>query len=176
MNDFLTFNNIRLRSLEPEDIDLLYTWENNTAIWEVSNTRAPFSRHNLMQFIKDSGFDIYSTKQLRLIIEDVKNGKPVGAVDLFDFDPYHLRAGIGILIHKAGNRHKGYASDAIEAMCNYTRHILGMHQLYANIAPDNEISLKLFIKMGFVVAGTKKEWLKTPKGWKDELTLQRILV
>ena len=40
---------VRLRALEPEDLDFLFTTENNTAFWEVSNTQAPFSRFVLKQ-------------------------------------------------------------------------------------------------------------------------------
>jgi len=174
MDNYLEFNNITLRPLEPEDIGLLYTWENNVSIWEASNTRAPFSKHVLAQYIKDSVYDIYTTKQLRLIIETLGH-TPVGAVDLFDFDPYHQRAGIGILIHNAEDKEKGYAGDALRAMCTYAVKTLGLHQLYANIASDNEASLKLFKKSGFKESGTQKDWLKTSSGWKDSITLQKIL-
>ena len=44
---------IRLRALEPEDVDVLYKWENDTNIWKVSNTVAPFSRYILRQFIEN---------------------------------------------------------------------------------------------------------------------------
>ena len=33
----------RLRALEPGDIDLMYAWENDTAVWSVSGTLAPLS-------------------------------------------------------------------------------------------------------------------------------------
>jgi RimJ/RimL family protein N-acetyltransferase len=92
MKKTLVFGKIRLRPLEPEDIDILYEWENNMEIWEAGNTKTPFSRYILAQYIKESGKDIYEQKQLRLIIQ-TETGEPVGAVDLFDFDPYHLRAG-----------------------------------------------------------------------------------
>ena len=44
---------IRLRALEPEDVNILYKWENDTEIWKVSNTVAPFSKHMLRQFIEN---------------------------------------------------------------------------------------------------------------------------
>ena len=66
---------IRLRALEPEDVNILYKWENDTEIWKVSNTVAPFSKHMLRQFIENQQRDIYETRQLRLIIES-KAGNP----------------------------------------------------------------------------------------------------
>ena len=35
---------IRLRAVEPGDVDLMYEWENDCDIWPVSGTTEPFSR------------------------------------------------------------------------------------------------------------------------------------
>ncbi len=141
MNESLTHGNITLRPLEPDDIDLLYRWENDMEVWAVSNTQTPFSKYILTQYIKESAKDIYATKQLRLIIQNEKQ-KAVGAVDLFDFEPYHLRAGVGILIHNENDRNKGYATDALEALSKYALDVLGLKQLYANISADNLRSIR----------------------------------
>lgn len=92
----------------PEDVNILYKWENDTEIWKVSNTVAPFSKHMLRQFIENQQRDIYETRQLRLIIESKADGKPVGAIDLFDLDPYNCRAGVGILIYDQRDQRQGY--------------------------------------------------------------------
>ena len=174
MNNKLKYGKISLRPLEPEDIELLYKWENNLEIWEVSNTKTPFSKHILAQYLIESAKDIYETKQLRLIIQN-KKLEPVGAIDLFDFEPYHLRAGVGILIHNNSDKNRGYATDALKALSAYTFEILGLKQLYANIAENNTNSIHLFEKSGFVQVGIKKDWLKTIGGWKDEILFQKIL-
>ena len=174
MKNHLAFGKVTLRPVEPDDIDLIYRWENNMEIWNVSNTRTPFSRYILAEYLKESAKDIYETKQLRLIIE-TNDGSAVGAVDLFDFDPYHMRAGIGILIHNIENRNQGFAGDALYAIFDYALNVLGLKQLYANIAVSNQISIHLFQKAGFVVTGTKINWLKTAKGWEDEFLLQKML-
>ena len=60
---------IRLRALEPDDVQVLYKWENDTEVWKVSNTIVPFSKYMLLQFIANQQRDIFETRQLRLIIE-----------------------------------------------------------------------------------------------------------
>src|SRR6187551_2114251 len=109
---------IFLRAIEPSDIDALYEWENDAENWKVSSTQAPYSRFVLEQYIASAHQDIYSVKQLRLIICDANN-KPVGCIDLFDFEPNHLRAGIGVLIADKTERRKGYASEALELLIEY---------------------------------------------------------
>lgn len=165
---------IRFRALEPDDIDLLYEWENDAEIWEVSNTFEPFSKYILAKYIRESQRDIYEAKEMRLIIE-TPDGIAVGAIDLFDFDPFHFRAGVGILIHNKKDRKLGYATDALQLLCDYARDYLRLHQLYANITEDNLASIHLFNQNGFELCGTKKDWRCTKDGWKTELMFQKIL-
>ena len=173
-NHKLEFGKIRFRALEPDDIDLLYQWENNVEIWEISSTFEPFSKYILAKYIKESQRDIYESKQVRMIIETLE-GNPVGAIDLFDFDPFHSRAGVGILIHDEKDRKLGYATDALQLLCTYAANYLRLHQLYANISEDNLASIHLFKSNGFELIGTKKDWRRTLDGWKNELMLQKIL-
>lgn len=170
----LEFGKIRFRALEPDDIDLLYEWENDAKIWDVSNTFEPFSKYILAKYIKESQRDIYESKQVRMIIETLE-GKAVGAIDLFDFDPFHFRAGVGILIHDEKDRKLGYANDALQLLCSYATNYLRLHQLFANITADNLASIQLFKNNGFELTGTKKDWRRTLVGWKNELMFQKIL-
>src|SRR2546421_12755893 len=119
---------IQLRALEPSDLEQLYQWENDTAIWSVSGTLAPFSRFVLEQYLASSHEDIYSNKQLRLIIdltvsddEDETDDAPcsIGCIDLFDFDPKHRKAGVGILIADRSYRGKGDATEALHLLIDY---------------------------------------------------------
>jgi diamine N-acetyltransferase len=174
-NNRIAFGRIELRAMEPEDLELLYDWENDTSLWELSNTRAPYSRFLLAQYLKDASGDVFEHKQVRLIIQ-TEEKKAVGAVDLFEIDLFHQRAGVGILIHKTEDRRHGYAIDTLKALENYASETLGVRQLYASISEDNHASIHLFEKAGYSLTGIKKKWLNTLKGWKDEWFFQKILV
>lgn len=165
---------IRLRALEPEDVEILYKWENDTSVWKVSNTIAPFSKYILKQFIENQRYDIYETKQLRLIVESKESGRPIGTIDLFDLDPYNRRAGVGILIYDAKDKCQGNASAALGVLIRYCFQVLNMNQLYCNIAANNVKSLALFKSKGFTTIGIKKEWTKTTSDWQDEYMMQLI--
>ena len=169
-------NNIQLRAPEPSDINLLYEWENDPSLWELSNTLVPFSKHTIEQFIQDATLDIYKSKQVRWMIDlmsDEKN-RTIGTIDIFDFDPMHKRVGIGVLIKEAENRNKGYASDALTIIIDYCFNVLQLHQIYCNISKENLPSLQLFQKHGFKITGEKKDWLNRNGKWVDELSLQCI--
>ena len=101
--------------------------------------------------------------------------RTVGTIDLFEYDPLHGRAGIGILIYDRNDRCRGYAGDAVGTLCRYARERLRMHQLWCSVGADNEASLRLFRGLGFREIGRKRDWLWTPDGYGDEIMLQKIL-
>ena len=161
-------NQVKLRAIEPTDLEWLYKWENDDRVWFSSATTRPLSRQ-LLQLYIDSVNDIYTDKQVRLIIET--NGTPVGCVDLFDFEPLHQRAGVGIMVD-TNSEGKGLALLALKELQNYAFNQLGLHQLYCNIASGNTRSIVLFEKANFEQTGIKKEWLRINKQWQDELFFQ----
>lgn len=164
-------NDIHLRALEVADINFLYQLENDQSLWHVSNTLTPFSRYALEQYIANSHLDIFEIKQLRLVIEH--NKKPVGCIDLFDFDPQHHRAGVGIVIAKEYES-RGFAFEALKIIVKFAFGLLQMHQLYANITVDNEKSINLFEKANFVKTGEKIDWVFTQGNYKNEYCYQLI--
>ncbi len=173
-DSIFTGTKIFLRALEPEDLNLLYKWENDTDIWNVSETLSPVSRFILKRYIENAHKDIFETKQLRLVIQLKAENKPVGTIDLFDFDHFHKRAAVGILISEKDERRQGYAAEAIEIIKKYCFEVLGIHQLYCSISVSNNSSLELFLKAGFIITGTRKEWNWMGDSFKDEHFLQLI--
>lgn len=167
---------IILRAPEPSDLEVLYRWENDLEIWKVSNTITPFSRYILEKYIENAHLDLYQVKQLRLMIDvsEKQSVRTIGTIDLFDFDPYHLRAGVGILIGEKSERNKGYAKTALKKFIQYSFNILQLHQLFCNITPTNFESLRLFENCGFKITGRKIDWIKTVDGYSEELMLQLI--
>jgi diamine N-acetyltransferase len=163
---------VRLRAIEPEDEDILFRWENDQKIWQVSNTLTPFSRHILRQYLEHAQEDIFQAKQLRLVIESVETDKPVGLIDLFDFDPHHQRAGIGILIGESSEWGKGYAKESLRILLRYVFTVLLLNQVYCSIDESNTTSLNLFKNSGFRVTGIKEKWNRSFIGWSNEWFLQ----
>lgn len=166
-------NTIHLRALEPHDLEFLFTVENDSLFWEVSNTQTPYSKHLLEQYLANSHLDIYTAKQLRLIIALNDSKKTIGMIDLFDYNPQHNRAGLGILVIKKYQNH-GYASEALKLLIPYCFNTLNLHQLFANISLDNSNSLALFKKFHFKEVGVKKEWIYSNGSYHDEVLFQLI--
>ena len=163
-----------MRALEPEDLEFVYHIENNEDIWEVSNTSTPYSRFLIKQYLENAQQDIYEAKQLRLAICLANDNRIIGLIDLFDFDPKNLRAGIGIVIENTKDRVQGFGKEALELLINYSFTKLNLHQLYANIGTENTASLKLFSNFGFQKIGIKKDWNFSQGKYTDEAIFQLI--
>lgn len=171
---FLKGHHIHLRALEPEDLAFLYEIENDTSLWEVSHTLAPYSRWLLKNYLDNSHQDLYEAKQLRLAIVENASGGLLGLVDLFDFDPKNNRVGLGIVVKNAVRRNEGFGSEAVKLLIDYVFGHLDIHQIYVNVAVTNVASIKLFSKFGFALIGVKKQWNKVGTSYVDEAMYQLI--
>lgn len=174
MSDLLRNHIIALRALEPTDLETLYSWENDTRLWTVSDTIAPYSREALWRYLEDYTGDIYAQRQLRLMVTLIEDGTAVGTVDFLNFDPLNNRAELGLFIDKA-HRGKGLGRQALELLTAYARDHIGMRQIYVFIALDNEVCLKLFEDFGYRRAGVLHSWVKRGACYRDVALLQMIL-
>ena len=123
--------------------------------------------------MQNAHLDIYEAKQLRLVITEKNNKTVLGLIDMFDYNPHHERAGIGIIILKKHQK-KGYANAALEVFLTYAFEHLDLHQLYANIPLSNKKSMSLFKKMNFTEVGIQKDWIKLKGKFEDVALLQII--
>ena len=171
----LTGHTIHLRALEPEDLSFLYHLENDEEVWQVSGTQTPYSRHVLCNYLENAKQDIYEAKQLRLAIA-TPSDPIVGMIDIYDFDPCHLRCGLGIVIAPAEHRGKGYAKEAVALMMKYCQQHLHLNQVYAAVGQHNTTSQRLFTHLGFDCSGIRKQWNRIGNTFEDELLYQHIYV
>ncbi len=165
---------IGLRPIEIDDLDVLYEWENDTENWHTSNNLNPHSRFFLEQYILNAQNNIYEDKQLRLVIINTNGREQIGIIDLFDFDPHHRRAAVGIILAPE-KRKQGYGSEALDMLIVYADKILNLKQLHCGVGIDNHHSVKLFQNKGFQITGTRKAWRLHEGNWKDEHFMQLIL-
>ena len=163
--------NLKLRALEPNDLELIYEVENDKSLWVYSNTASPFSRYTLKKFIENSHLDIIEHKQLRLVI--THDEKSYGFIDLYDYDFINRRVGVGIIIFKK-YRSKGIGLSSLQLTENYLLEHVPIHQVYANISSTNKESISLFEKSKYVNVGLKKDWIFYNNKFNDELLFQKI--
>ncbi len=162
---------ITLRAVEPSDVDLLYKWENDATLWGEGSAIAPYSKFHLQSYVKTAG-DIFSLRQMRLMIVSNQDQATVACVDLIDFEPRFARAEVAVLVDTP-YQNKRYATEALRLIKNYAFHFLCLHQLYAYVGEFNNASLRLFSSAGFQKTVLLKEWYRD-EDWKNCWLMQLI--
>ena len=170
--DLLQKDGYRLRAPEPEDLDCMMQFENTPSLWEVSNATGPYSRFYLKQYIESNKNDLYADNQLRLMIESPEK-EVVGIIDIFNFEPFHNRAEVGIVVDEA-HRGKGVGECALSMLIEHCFLFLGIHQLYAHIDVTNTPCRCLFKKCGFEECARLKDWMRTGKTYRDVVMVQLL--
>lgn len=190
---------VRLRALEPEDVDRLYIWENDRDMWPFGGTSAPLSRHQLWEYATDYDANPFAAGQLRLIIElatapdnaipqssqssqssqNSQNSQsspiPCGIIDLYDIDPVNSRAMVGIMVAPQW-RSRGIATRALELVGEYCRDILGLATIASEVASDNLPSIRLFGgKAGYRQVGERPSWYRRRERFVSALLFQKQL-
>lgn len=165
--------NVVLRAMEPEDLDLLYQIENDTKLWNIGLTNVPYSRYVLHDYIATSSGDIYTDKQVRLIIENEEH-QTIGLVDIMNFNPQNRRAEMGIVVQEAF-RQKGYGKDAIQKVMRYAKEVLHLHKLYVVVNSSQKLTIGLFLRMGFKETCQLTDWLYDGEVYHDATLLQCCL-
>ncbi len=196
---------VRLRALEPEDVDRLYIWENDRDMWPFGGTRAPLSRHQLWEYATNYDANPFAAGQLRLIIEHAtapdnalpqnsqssqssqsshnsqnsQNSQssliPCGIIDLYDIDPVNSRAMVGIMVAPQW-RSRGIATRALELVGEYCRDTLGLATIASEVASDNLPSIRLFGgKAAYRQVGERPSWYRRGERFVSALLFQKQL-
>jgi diamine N-acetyltransferase len=163
---------VNLRALELKDLTFLYTIENDESLWELSQTKTPFSKDILQKYLETAQKKPQKIKQLRLVITS-KTNEPIGFIDLFELDSENKRAGVSIVILNS-HRRNGFGKEALSLLIQYSFNALGLHQVYSNVLEDNNASICLFESVGFEKIGLKKDWRLYEGRYKNEYLFQLI--
>ena len=90
-------------------------------------------------------------------VADARDGRLVGTCGLHDFDARSRSAQVGCMLARA-RWGQGLMREALGALFDHARNVLGLVRLRADIDPANTRSLRLFHALGFAhSSGTEHE-------------------
>ncbi|MBQ2123502.1 MAG: GNAT family N-acetyltransferase [Bacteroidaceae bacterium] len=164
-----------MRALEPEDLELLYTIENDPALWAVSNNNGPYSRYMLKQYLAAQTGSIVDDGMLRLAVCRTSDGGAVGIVDLFDYSPVHQRAEVAIALLR-DVRGQGIGTCVLEKLERFATQKLNLRNLYAYTSSVvDSVSRKLFVSANYVQVGILQDWHFNGESFEDVIFFQKKL-
>jgi diamine N-acetyltransferase len=139
---------IFLRIPEKGDEKKILTWENFPDNDMVNYHHEKVELQDIIKWISEKHHDFLLEKELRLMICDNTTRDVVGSIDLFQLNKETKACGTGIIVDR-NHRKKGFASEAIHLLVNFSFNHFGLKKIWCQIHPKNEISIQLFKKCGF---------------------------
>lgn len=176
---------VRLRALEPEDLDFIYEMENTTDVAEQSMDLAPVSRYAVRRYLESQPADPFSTGELRLIAvvdANTKSGveadsepvQRVAIVDLTGIDAYNAWAEVGLAVHPQ-HRRKGFGLRVLSELERIACERLRLHSLTAQVEQHNDVARALFVAAGYVQIGVLPQRCRRAAAWTDAVLFHKVL-
>ncbi|MEX1253437.1 MAG: GNAT family protein [Dehalococcoidia bacterium] len=145
---------VRLRSLEPSDVEREYAWANDLEVTHYLSMRYPFSRADEESWLR--GGPPNSFNQVRLGIE-TKAGLHIGNIGLYTANAEERHAELWILIGDKAYWSKGYGADAIVTLLRFAFHDMNLNRVYLYAQEANARAIACYRTCGFVEEGRLRQ-------------------
>ncbi len=146
-----------IRSFEERDTDMLLAWENDLSVWSSALTLNPLSHKFIKDYILYSTTSILDKGELVLLAETLQDHKPIGYIQLLDYEPLHQKLAIGVYV-SPDYRQQAYGGELIRFAKAYAFDILHCRMVYAQTLLSNEPACKLFESLGFERTAVLPKW------------------
>lgn len=130
------------RGISEEDAALIVSWRSDPENYRFFLDPRPITLEEHMKW-----YARYREDETRYDFIIKEDGHPIGIVGLSHIDSDSCE--INYIIGDKGARGKGYAKEAVRAMCDAAFDSLGVRHIDARIVPGNEASLKVLLAVGF---------------------------
>lgn len=149
-----TFNDVRLRPIEPGDIERMYAWHLDAELeilssWGPRRSRAAFEKR-WTRIIEEP-----DEKFILFAIEAA--GDLVGRIELAEIDREHRRAVTGLFVGKREARGRGVGSTALRIMLDYAFTVENLEKICGHVFGFNARSQRLMTRVGFTLEGVLRE-------------------
>jgi len=161
---------LKLRALEPEDLDQLVRWETDHV--DAGLRVAPYSRAVLKRYLDESHRDFWEAEQVRFVLS-TPDGRALGLFDVFNAQPVHQRAEVALLVDPVF-RGQGLGRQGLKLVEDWAFARVGLRSLCAEVFTDNAAALNVFAASGYEHSGVLKAWYRVGREFRDVQLLQRL--
>lgn len=146
---FIRGEDVTLRTLERDDLDLLHRSRNNPAIRSWLTFETPSAMDDIESFYEST---VLGDGNVNLVV--CIDGEPAGTVVLFDISRHSAELAAWLFPEYQG---EGYGREASELLINHGFSDLGLHRIRAKALADNEPSRGLIRSLGFAKVGVARD-------------------
>jgi RimJ/RimL family protein N-acetyltransferase len=146
---------VRLRALEPTDVERAYQWINDREVTQFLMARYPFSLVDEQNFLADASKN-NSFTDMRVAIE-TKEGVHIGICGLHRARPEDRNAELGIMIGDRSYQSSGYGTDTMLTLLRFAFEQMNLHKVALGVFEFNSRAMTVYRKCGFVEEGRFRE-------------------
>jgi diamine N-acetyltransferase len=163
---------VRLRPVQKADAALLYEWITDRELVIHNAPYFPVSESD-----HEAWIERMMTKRSDLVIfviEEIASGKAIGTCQLLNINWIHRSAELQIRIGDTACRGKGYGTEAVSMLCEFSFADLNMHRTYLHVFANNRHAIRAYEKNGFVSEGALREAAFIDGKWSDVIVMGRL--
>ena len=146
---------VRLRPLEPADLEREYRWINDREVTRYLAARYPIAMEQEERWLRELPANDF-THGVRLAIE-TKDGLHIGNLDLHQPNAEDRKAGLGIMIGDKDYWSNGYGTDAIVTLLRFGFEQMNLHRVWLHVFEFNERAIACYQKCGFQIEGRLRQ-------------------
>lgn len=171
---FIDLGEIYLRGLRESDLQGdWYKWFNDKEVTAFQNKGIfPNTFEKQREYFESVN---RSRDDVVLAIIHDKDDTHIGNIGLHRIDYIHRHAEVGIVLGEKKHWKKGYATQCLKAVTDYSRNTLNLHRLTAYLMKGNTGSHKAFLSAGFKEEGTMFERFYKNGAYLDAIIVGRVL-
>jgi len=148
---------VRLRALEPGDLERCYRWMNDPEVTRFIETgRYPLSMAYEREWLEGATRNRSGFFNVLLAIE-TKDGVHIGNAGLHGSSEEHRRAHLGIMIGEKEYWSKGYGADTVRTLLRFAFEQMNLNRVELGTFDFNERAQACYRKCGFVEEGRRRE-------------------
>lgn len=145
---------ITFAPVQLEHLDLLYTWENDPVLQELSSEE--IKEHSLEE-VRDELQKWIAGSDTGCVFGIYLDNRLIGYVQIAAIDRINRRCRMGILIGDSTQWGKGYGTRAFAFAVRHAFEVLGLHRVGAEAYGNNPRSMRMLEKVGFRREGVLRD-------------------
>ena len=156
---------VRLRAVEPADLERVYTWINDREVTRYLTARYPMSHVDEERWIQKASTSTFGLG-VTLAIE-TKAGDHIGNIDLHRSHPEDRKCGLGIMLGDKERWSQGFGTDAMVTLLRFAFHEMNLHRVWLTVHQDNDRAMACYRKCGFVEEARQRQDIYTQGRYLD---------
>lgn len=165
--ELLEGKKVFLRIYDDSDMSYLLKWYNDYELnklagWSNSKVNASKLRYNMSRS--------FGSDPMNLMIDDL-SGKPIGTIQLYDFNQQDKSCKLGIRIGDKDYWSRGYGGDAVNTIIGHAFASLDINRVDLRVYEYNERAARCYEKCGFKYEGRTRKSAYIDGSYYDEILM-----